>query len=61
MHWLSCCHLPVDQPLLSQMKNLCEVAVNVKMSPTMIEKASELLEIINERVGRLNVFLLICF
>ena len=61
MYWLSCCHLPVDQELLSRMKNFCEVAVDVKTSSKMVEKANELLEMIDERVGRLNVFLLIYF
>jgi len=43
------------------MKNFCEVAVDVKTSSKMVEKANELLEMIDERVGRLNVFLLIYF
>jgi len=43
------------------MKNFCEVAIDAKTCPTMVEKVSELLEMIDERVGRLNVFLLICF
>jgi len=61
MYWLSCCHLPVDRQLLSLMKNFCEVAIDVKTSSTMTEKASELLQMIDARVGRLYVFLLIYF
>jgi len=57
MHWLSCYHLPVDQQLLSRMKNFCEVAIDVKTSSKMVEKANELLKMIYERVGGLNVFL----
>jgi len=61
MYWVSCCHLPVDQQLLSRMKNFCELAIEVKTSSKMVEKANELLDMIDERVGRLNVSLLICF
>ena len=61
IYWLSRCHLPVDQQLLSQMKDFCEAAIGVKTSSTMAKKASELLQMIDERVGRfrLNVLLLI--
>ena len=61
IHWLSRDHLPVNQKLLSRMRNFCEVAIGVKTSSTMAKKAGELLQMIDERVGRSNVFLLICF
>jgi son of sevenless-like protein len=59
--WLSSCHLPVDQQLLSRMKNFCEVAIGVKTSSTMAKKGRELLQMIDERVGRFKCFLINLF
>lgn len=49
MYWLSSRHLPVDQQLLWQMRNFCEVAIRVKTSSTMVDKAGDLLQMIDER------------
>jgi len=61
IYWLSRCHLPVDQQLLSRMKNFCEVAIGVKTSSTMAKKGRELLQTIDERVGRFKCFLVNLF
>ena len=61
MYWVSHCHLPVDQELLSRMRNFCEGAIGVKTSSIMAKKASKLLQMIDERVGRFIVLLLIYF
>lgn len=51
-YWVSRCHLPVNQQLLSRMKNFCEAAIIAKTSPTMAKKASELLQMIDERSSK---------
>ena len=54
MYWVSSRHLPVDQQLLWQMRNFCERAIYVKTSSTMVDKASNLLQMIDERVKKSN-------
>jgi len=39
------------------MRNFCEVAIGVKMFSTLAKKAGKFLQMIDERVGRSNVFL----
>ena len=49
-YWLSSRQIPVNGQLLLQMRVFCEEAVRTKVSPTMVERAAGLLDLINERV-----------
>ncbi|TFK26396.1 ras GEF [Coprinopsis marcescibilis] len=51
IHWLSSRHLPVNDELLWQMRTFVEAAVRLKTSSTMVDKANDLLQLIQERVS----------
>jgi len=51
MHWLSNQYLQVDPQLLSQMRGFCESVIRKKSSPTMVNKAGDLLCQIKARVS----------
>ena len=42
------------------MRNFCEVAIRVKTSSTMVDKAGDLLQMIDERVSKSNIPLKEC-
>ncbi|KAF8163016.1 ras guanine nucleotide exchange factor domain-containing protein [Crassisporium funariophilum] len=49
MYWLEHRQLAVDQQLLWQMRNFCESAIRMKSSPLMVNKAQDLIHLIEER------------
>lgn len=55
MQWLSNRNLPVDHQLLWQMKTFCEMAIRLKSSTTMSDKARDLLNLIENRVHVLHL------
>lgn len=55
MQWLSNRSLPVDHQLLWQMKTFCEMAIRLKSSTTMSDKARDLLSLIENRVHALHL------
>ncbi|KDR72789.1 hypothetical protein GALMADRAFT_142523 [Galerina marginata CBS 339.88] len=54
-YWLSHRYLQVDQELLGQMKDFCESAVRIMSSTTMMDKARDLLRLIEIRAQKDNL------
>jgi son of sevenless-like protein len=50
-YWLTRRQLPVDSQLLWQMREFCETAIRMKSSSTMVDKAADLLQLIDNRVS----------
>lgn len=57
-YWLTRRQLPVDSQLLWQMREFCENAIRMKSSSTMVDKAADLLLLIDNRVCLFYDFLL---
>ncbi|KDR73425.1 hypothetical protein GALMADRAFT_124495 [Galerina marginata CBS 339.88] len=52
MYWLSQQYLQVDNQLLWQMKQFCQDAIRMKSSTTMVDKARDLLQLVENREHR---------
>ncbi|KAF5324648.1 hypothetical protein D9611_004380 [Ephemerocybe angulata] len=49
LYWLSRRQLPVDSQLLWQMRGFCETATRMKSSSTMVDRAADLIQLIDKR------------
>ncbi|KAJ3548437.1 hypothetical protein NMY22_g1270 [Coprinellus aureogranulatus] len=54
-YWLSSRQVPVKSQLLHQMREFCEEALQMKVSPTMVERVTGLLDLINIRLRQDSV------